>query len=111
MTMEINQFKKILTTKLKWMVFWRKSQSFLMLFRNKIQRPPLVMQRKKIKRALMMIQMKIQLVLAPMKKLLSQLRRKLLFKFVIIRAKMVSQVRVLMANALKETQHPKKCLS
>ena len=68
-----------------------------MVFKNKIQRPLMILQMKKI-----------QLVLAPIKKLPSQFRRKLLFKFVIIRAKMVL---VLVANALKKTQHPKKCLS
>ena len=79
-----------------------------MVFRNKIQRPPLVLKRKIQRPHLMILQSKIQLVLAPIKKLLSQFRRKLLFKFVIIRAKMVL---VSMANALKKTLHPKKCLS
>jgi len=71
-------------------------------------RTPLVLKRNKIKRPPPFIrQRKIHLVLAPIKKLLSQFRRKLLFKFVIIRAKMVL---VSMANALKKTLHPKKRL-
>jgi hypothetical protein len=78
-----------------------------MVFRKKIQRPLLVLQRK-IQSPLMVLQMKIQLFLAPIKNLLSQLRRKLLFKFVINRAKMVL---VSITNALKKTLHPKKCLS
>jgi hypothetical protein len=89
------------------MIFSKKIQRPPLVFQRKIQRPPLVLQRK-IQRPLMILYMKIQPVLAPIKKLLSRLRRKLLFKFVINRAKMVL---VSKANALKKIMHPKKCLS